>query len=73
MMEAYLVFKLGESIDYVSKIFGISDPLVCSFAQPISSVVRKIGHFFHPLSPLGANVINRSPLTLPVIFRMRTI
>ena len=39
-------------------------PLVRSFTQPISSVVRKIGHFFHPPPPLGANVINGSPLTM---------
>ena len=45
---------MGASIYYVRRIFGILDPLpplVRSFTQPISLIVRKIGHFFHPPHP----------------------
>ena len=30
--------------------------------QPISTVLRKIGQFFHPPTPIRPNVINGSPL-----------
>ena len=42
--------------------FWTLPPLVRIFTQSISTVVRKIGRFSHPPPPLGANVINGSPL-----------
>ena len=44
----------GASIYYVRKIFGILDPLppLCShFTQPISTVIRKFGHFLNSPPP----------------------
>ena len=59
------LWPMGASIYYVRKIFGILDPLPplrSHFTQPISPVIRKFGQFFNPPPPLGANVINGSPL-----------
>ena len=69
-----LAFPKGQYLNDVRKILGILDPLpplVRIFTQPISTIVRKIGHFFPPPSPLGANVINGSPLTVVHVTRVK--
>ena len=60
-----VTFSKGASIYYVRKIlwFLTLFPLCSHFTQPISTVVRKFGQFLTPPSPLGANVINGSPLS----------
>ena len=63
------VFHKGASIYYVRKFFGILDPL-----PPLLAVSRnlsvlsfaKLATSFTPLPPLGANVINGSPLIVTV-------